>query len=135
MPESPSVNGRMLQWLCTTASLVVSIALATWVFVHGPNVMLPPSGTLWVVVRGAIEMMLYLLPLWAPDFAVGMAPSVAKWLRLICGAIGIGIGLAVIVGLAAARFGAAFLLAVALMYVALGAYNCWLSSRRLALAS
>ena len=132
--ESAAFDGRILGWLCTAASLAMSLALAAWVAVHLPNAQLS-IGTLWFVVRGGIEMMLYLLPVWAPDFAVRIAPSVSKWLRLICGAVGMGIGIALIVGLAAARFNAGFLIAVALMYLALGAYNCWFSSQRLRFAS
>ena len=129
MHEITTLNGRMLRWLCTAASLAVSVALAIWVAVRGLSAWLSPAEALWFVIRGTGEMMLYLVPLWAPD-VVGVVPSVSKWLRMICGAIGIGIGLAVIVGLAAARTSAAFLVVVALMYLALGAYNCWLSSRR-----
>ena len=130
MPENTTLNGRILRWLCTAVCLAVSVALAIWVVVRGLSVGLSPTEALWPVVRGTGEMMLYLVPLWTPDVAVGVVPSVSKWLRVICGAIGIGIGLAVAVGLAATRTSAAFLVAVALMYLALGAYNCWLSSRR-----
>ena len=76
-------------------------------------------------------MMLYLLPLWLPDFALGLPPLVIKWVRLICGAVGAGIGCTIFTVLVVGRLQETLLWWIAAAYFVLGVYNVWLSSRRL----
>lgn len=124
------MDNRVLRWFGTAASLVISIGLATLVIGRVPNAGLSVASSVWFVARGVGEMMFYLLPLWAADVLAYVVPAAMKWIRLVCGALGLGIGIAVIVGLTVARGGSEFLVAICCIYLALGAFNCWLSSLR-----
>lgn len=72
--------------------------------------------------------MLWLLPLWLADLLPGSKSATSIWLRLTCGAVGIGIGTAVVVGWGPA-VGESPLGALAIAYIVLGAFNCWIGNR------
>ena len=129
--KTNALPSRYVRWLCTIASGCVSIGVATWGAIGLSHLGLSPSAALSNAARGAPAMMLWFLPLWAPELALGFvaSASTSRWLRLICGAVGVGIGVALIVGLAAARANESSLIAIALTYLVLGAFNCWFGAR------
>ena len=127
--KTPAPASRNLRWLCAIVSACVSVGLATWSALGLSHLGLSPSVAFGVAVRGAPTMMLWFLPLWLPELAFGVVAPASRWLRLICGAIGVGIGVALIIGLAAARANETFLVALALTYLVLGAFNCWFGVR------
>ena len=128
MPEATTPIGRMLRWPCTAACSAVSFALVTWLSVRGPFTSPPLVEGLGRIARGAPELMVFFLPLWLPELAFALAPSGPRWLRLICGAIGIANGIAMTL-LSGFWSDTTTLVVMTLTYFTLGFYNCWLALR------
>lgn len=127
--QASTPANRNLRWLCTLVSACVSVGLATWSAVGLSHLGLSPGAAFSVAVRGAPTTMLWFMPLWLPELTFGFFAQASRWLRLVCGAVGVGIGVALIVGLAAARANETILVGLALIYLVLGTFNCWFAAR------
>ena len=128
MPEAATPVSRTLRWPCTAACLVVSFSLVTWLSIRGPFPSHSFGEGLGRIARGAPELMVIFLPLWIVELAFALAPFAPRWLRLICGAIGVAIGIAMTL-LSGFWSDTTTLVVMTLTYFKLGFYNCWLALR------
>lgn len=122
-------DDRSQRWLCTVACAGIALMLTLWSVLALPADLLTPTEAALHIARGIPTLMLWFLPLWCPDLAYGLGAPMGRWLRLVCGAVGMGVGAAVMAGLVFSRTSAGFLVALSLTYVVLGAWNLRLGFR------